>query len=123
MLPELNQTSCNAVLVRRGAILVRRPVLVRVPDPVGASHQGHCRSKEDMKITSEIHALVTGMKYLASGKVTCPCCGEPTAAFAITMFGRNFTVSLDLDEGEDEDDQEDTPTPLLDALNKNTLVQ
>jgi hypothetical protein len=76
-----------------------------------------------MKMTSEIQSLVTGMKDLACGKVTCPCCGEPTAAFAVTMFGRNFTVSLGLDEGDNEEDQEDTPTPLLDALKKNTPVQ
>ena len=74
-----------------------------------------------MKITSQIQSLVTGMKDLACGKVTCPCCGEPTAAFAITMFGRTFTVSLDLDA--DKNDQEDTPTPLLDALKKNAPVQ
>jgi hypothetical protein len=76
-----------------------------------------------MKIASEIQSLVNSMRDLASGKVTCPCCGEPTAAFAITMFGRTFTISLDLDEGDDQDDREDTPTPLLDALNQNMLVQ
>jgi hypothetical protein len=70
-------------------------------------------------MTPEIESLVSGMRDLASGRVTCPCCGEPTMAFAITMFGRNFTVSLDLDD----DDQQRTPTPLLDALNKNMLVQ
>jgi hypothetical protein len=68
-----------------------------------------------MKMTPQIKSLVSGMQDLASGKVMCPCCGEPTEAFAITMFGRNFRVSLDAD---DDGDQEETPTALLDALNE-----
>jgi hypothetical protein len=67
-----------------------------------------------MKMTPQIKSLVSGMQDLASGKVMCPCCGDPTEVLLITMFGRRFRVSLD-EEG--QDDQEDTPTPLLDALN------
>jgi len=63
-------------------------------------------------MTPHIESLVSGMQDLASGKVMCPCCAEPTEAFLIKMFGRNFKVSLD----EDENDQEDNPTHLLDAL-------
>jgi hypothetical protein len=66
-----------------------------------------------MKMTPHIKSLVDGMQDLASGKVMCPCCGDPTEVLLVRMFGRNFKVSLD---EESQAPQEDTSTPLLDAL-------
>jgi hypothetical protein len=68
----------------------------------------------------EIKSLAGGMQDLASRRVTCHDCGEPTTALDITMFGCNFTISL---HDEEDHDQEEIPTPLLDALNKSALVQ
>jgi hypothetical protein len=71
-------------------------------------------------MTPEIKSLVSGMRDLASGRATCHHCGEPTTTLGITMFGCNFTVLLN---DEDDNEKEEIPTLLLDALNKNALVQ